>query len=185
MNRSNKILSILKEAKSKRNIISLEKLPFKLTDLEPVMSEDTIKYHYGKLASGYVLKYNENIGDPDFNESGAFLHNMFFPQLSAPKSGNKPAGKSKDFIENNFKSFDNFKDQFKSIAMKVQGSGWVYLSRNGEIKVIKNHQIRRDIILIIDWWEHAWALDYQHDKEKYLNNIWRIINWNTINNRIV
>jgi len=185
MIRSNKILSILKEAKSKKNIISLEKLPFKTNELDPVMSEDTIKYHYGKLAAGYVSKYNENIGDSDFNESGAFLHNLFFPQLSAPKSGNKPFGRSKDFIENNFKSFDNFKEQFKSTAMKVQGSGWVYLAKNGEIKVIKNHQIKHDIILIIDWWEHAWALDYQHDKEKYLNNIWRIINWNTINNRIV
>jgi len=41
-----------------------------------------------------------------------------------------------------------------------------------------------DIILLVDFWEHAWALDYQADKKKYLANQWRIINWNLISSRI-
>jgi Fe-Mn family superoxide dismutase len=73
----------------------------------------------------------------------------------------------------------------KKEAMKIQGSGWIYLSKNGEIRTIKNHQIKKDILLLIDWWEHAWALDYQSDKEKYINNLWKIINWDLINNRIL
>ena len=68
--------------------------------------------------------------------------------------------------------------------MTIQGSGWVYLARNGKIKTITNHAIRQDIILLIDWWEHAWALDYQANKRKYLKNIWRIINWSVINDRL-
>jgi Fe-Mn family superoxide dismutase len=68
--------------------------------------------------------------------------------------------------------------------MGIQGSGWVYLSKNGQIKTITNHAIKHDIILLIDWWEHSWALDYQADKQKYLNNIWRIINWSVINDRL-
>ena len=68
--------------------------------------------------------------------------------------------------------------------MKIQGSGWIYLSKDGSIKVINNHKIKKDIAFLIDWWEHAWALDYQHDKESYLDNMWRIINWELINNRI-
>ena len=68
--------------------------------------------------------------------------------------------------------------------MGIQGSGWVYLAKNGEIKTIKNHQIKNDIILLIDWWEHAWALDYQSDKKKYLENQWKIINWNVISARV-
>ena len=68
--------------------------------------------------------------------------------------------------------------------MKIQGSGWIYLSNYGQIKTIKNHQIKQDIVLLIDWWEHAWALDYQHDKKKYLENQWKIINWEVINQRI-
>jgi len=68
--------------------------------------------------------------------------------------------------------------------MGIQGSGWAYLARNGSIKTIKNHQTRSDIVLLIDWWEHAWALDYQSNKEQYLDNIWRIINWDVCNERL-
>jgi len=184
MNRVKNLKTILKIAKSKNNIF-LEKLPFKMNELEPVMSEETIRYHYSKLAAGYVSKYNDGIGDPEFNEAGAFLHNLFFPQLMSPKTSNKPTGKSLNLILDYFQTFENFKERIKEEAMKIQGSGWIYLSKTGEIKIIKNHQIKKDIILLIDWWEHAWSLDYQHDKEKYINNIWKIINWNVINNRII
>jgi Fe-Mn family superoxide dismutase len=68
--------------------------------------------------------------------------------------------------------------------MKLQGSHWIYLSKNGTIKTIPNHQKRTDIALLIDWWEHAWALDYGTDKKKYLANIWRIINWDVVNQRM-
>jgi len=68
--------------------------------------------------------------------------------------------------------------------MKIQGSGWVYMDKNGNIKTIVNHEIKPDIILLIDWWEHAWALDYQANKEKYLDNIYKVIDWNVINPRL-
>ena len=68
--------------------------------------------------------------------------------------------------------------------MSIQGSGWIYLSTSGEIKVIHNHAVRTDIALLIDAWEHAWSLQYQWDKEKYLDNIWKIINWDVCNERL-
>ena len=68
--------------------------------------------------------------------------------------------------------------------MGIQGSGWIYMNRNGDIKTIKNHQIRRDIALLVDWWEHAWYTDYGPEKAKYLNNVWRIIDWGVINSRL-
>ena len=69
--------------------------------------------------------------------------------------------------------------------MKIQGSGWVYLSTSGKIRVIRNHEVRPDILLLIDWWEHAWALDYQSDKGKYFDNIWKIINWGVIKRKVL
>lgn len=162
----------------------LEPLPYKRTDLAPVMSKETIDYHYGTLAAGYVTRFNKGERDPKFNEAGAYLHNMFFPQLRAPQENNNPYGASVNFINKYFKSFDNFKEEIKKAAMKIQGSGWVYLDQYGKIQTITNHEIRDDILLIIDWWEHAWALDYQADKAKYLENIWKIINWTIINDRI-
>jgi len=159
-------------------------LPYKERDLEPIMSRATIEYHYEHLAKGYAKRYNSGEGNADFNRAGSFLHNKFFPQLRAPKGLNHPRGPVMDLIEEKFKTWEDFKDAFKETAMKIQGSGWIYLSTTGEIKTIKNHSVRTDICVLVDWWEHAWALDYQSDKERYLDNIWKIIDWNVCNERL-
>lgn len=164
--------------------ISLEPVKYKYKNLSPIMSEDTLKYHRDKLAAGYVKKFNEKDGDLEFNEAGAFLHNIFFTQFKSPTPSNKPLGHSKEFIEKHFNSFNEFIEEITSVAMSFQGSGWIYLSRSGSIKTIKNHQIKNDIILLIDWWEHAWALDYKSRKDLYIKNIWKIIDWTVINERL-
>jgi Fe-Mn family superoxide dismutase len=179
----NFIKSVLNETVSSKKL-EHTKLSYKKDALDPVMSEDTINYHYGKLYKTYVERYNEGEGDPEFNEAGAFLHDIFFTQFKEPVGTNNPTGKTLELIETKFKSFDNMKQEFEKTAMAIQGSGWVYLSYKGEIKTIKNHQIRKDILLLIDWWEHAWALDYQADKKGYLKNIWRIIDWSVIESRV-
>lgn len=171
----------LTESKEK---LELVKLPYAKTALSPVMSQSTIDNHYGKLAKGYVDRFNKGEGDNTFNAAGAYLHNLFFPQLRSPRTTNKPTGAIKSLIERKFKTFEQFKEEFAKKAMKLQGSHWIYLSKNGTIKTIPNHQKRTDIALLIDWWEHAWAIDYGADKSKYLKNIWRIINWDIVNQRL-
>jgi Fe-Mn family superoxide dismutase len=173
----------LVESKNKQDLV-LEKLPYSRSGLAPVLSKDTIDYHYGELAKGYVDRYNKGEGDPTFNEAGAFLHNIYFPQLMHPRGSNTPVGASLQLINRKYGSFKDFKEQMKTEAMKIQGSGWIYMSRSGEIKTIKNHQKRTDIALLIDWWEHAWAKDYSSNKAKYFDNIWRCIDWNKVNIRI-
>lgn len=159
-------------------------LPYGEKDLEPVMSRATIDYHYEHLAKGYAKRYNSGEGNADFNRAGSFLHNKFFPQLRSAKAANRPKGAVLTLIEEKFKTWEDFKEQFAEAAMKIQGSGWVYLSTGGDIKTIANHAVRTDICMIIDWWEHAWALDYQSDKAGYLNNMWKIINWDVCNERL-
>jgi superoxide dismutase, Fe-Mn family len=159
-------------------------LPYGENELSPVLSKESINYHYEHLAKGYAKRYNAGEGNKTFNRAGSFLHNKFFPQLQAPKGSNKPKGAVLELIETNFKTWEDFKIEFKKAAMGIQGSGWVYLSTNGTIKTIKDHAVRTDICVLIDWWEHSWALDYEWDKEKYLDNMWKIINWNVCNERI-
>lgn len=178
------IRNLINLVESKSKTLTLEKLPYSRTALAPVMSKNTIDYHYGELAKGYVDRFNKGEGDPQFNEAGAFLHNIFFPQLMPAKNGNKPHGASLALINRKYSSFNNFKEEMKEQAMKIQGSGWIYMSRSGDIKIIKNHQIKNDIALLIDWWEHAYNKDYGANKSKYFDNIWRLINWNRINLRI-
>lgn len=160
------------------------KLPYAKDSLGRSLSKKTLDYHFGQLYKGYVDRFNKGEGDADFNEAGAFLHGIYFSQFKSPSNNNKPTGSILELIESKFKSWDNFKEKFQIEAMKIQGSGWVYLSKNGEIKTIVNHQIKQDIVLLIDWWEHAWALDYQADKKKYLENQWKIIDWSVISSKI-
>lgn len=162
----------------------LNPLPYGEKDLEPVMSAATIDYHYKNLAKSYVDRFNAGEGDREFNHAGAYLHNIFFPQLQAPRGSNKPKGSIAELIDRKFGSYEDFKLEFERQAMSIQGSGWVYLSRDGAVKIIKNHAVRRDIVVLVDWWEHAWALDYQQNKKQYLKNIWRCINWDVVNQRL-
>lgn len=160
--------------------LEIKPLPYDTNELAPAISKETIDYHYGKLAKAYAKRYNAGEGDAAFNEAGVFLHNILFQQYQTPKSSNKPVGSILEFIEEHFKSFDAFKEAFLKAAMGIQGSGWVYLAKDGSIKTIKNHEIKKDIVLLVDWWEHA-MYDYKWDKEKYLENQWKIINWDHIN----
>lgn len=174
----------LVEASTRPAKLETTPLPYGVKDLEPVMSKETIDYHYEHLAKGYARRYNSGEGNADFNRAGSFLHNKFFPQLRAPKAANRPRGDVLALIEDKFKTWEDFKEEMKKVFMSIQGSGWCYLSTSGDIKTIANHAVRTDIALLIDAWEHAWSLDHQWNKEAYFDNIWKIINWDVVNERL-
>jgi Fe-Mn family superoxide dismutase len=176
------IIKLLEE-KSKPQDIEIIALNFEPKEVAPVLSKDTIDLHYGKLAHGYAERYNKKEGDPEFNYAGVFLHNLLFTQYREVRSNNQPNGPMFGFINKHFGSYEAMKEKFESEAMPLQGSNWIYLAYDGSIKTIKNHEVRKDILLLIDWWEHAFLLDYGSDKKKYLNEQWKIINWNVINTR--
>lgn len=179
----NFIKFILNEGREPKTLVQA-KLPYARNGLGKSLSKATLDYHYGSLYKAYVDRYNKGEGDVNFNEAGAFLHDIYFTQFQAPSSNNQPTGDIKSFIEEHFNTFNNFKEEFSKVAMGIQGSGWAYLSKSGSIKTIKNHEIKQDIVLLIDWWEHAWALDYRADKKLYLDNQWKIINWTEIEKRL-
>ena len=172
----------LVEAKEKGNLQQI-KLPYARTALSPVMSSALIDLHYGKLYKGYVDRFNKHEGDRNFNEAGAYLHSIFFSQFKRP-GVSRPHGQILDIINRHHSTFVDFKKNFKEEAMKVQGSGWIYLSKSGVIRTIKNHQKRTDIALLVDMWEHAFQNDYGSNKAKYLDNMWKIINWTVCNERL-
>lgn len=173
----------LLEGKPKPGDIEINQLKFTRKDVDPVMSDDTLNLHYNKLAKGYAKRYNNNEGDKDFNYAGVFLHNIWFEQFRAVRIINKPNGPIASFITKHFGSYGEFQEQFEAEALKIQGSGWIYLAHNGTIKTIENHEVRDDILLLVDWWEHAWILDYGSDKKEYLKQLWKIIDWNRISTR--
>jgi Fe-Mn family superoxide dismutase len=186
MNDIRNTINIL-EAKNKETL-SQVKLPYSRAGLAPVLSKALVDYHYGTLYKNYVDKFNNDEGDSSFNEAGAYLHGLYFSQFSNPNARNetskKPTGAVLNLINSHFKTVVDFKKAIKDECLKLQGSGWVYLSRGGQIKTIHNHSKRSDIVLLIDMWEHAFNLDYHANKEKYVDNLWKIIDWNVVTHRI-
>ncbi len=174
----------LVEATTRPAKLETTPLPYAEDALDPVLSKESINYHYEHLARGYAKRYNAGEGNADFNRAGSFLHNKFFPQLRPPRGRNLPKGAVLALIEEKFKDFDGFKEEMKKSFMSIQGSGWVYLSTSGDIKTIANHAVRTDIAVLIDAWEHVWSLDYQWNKESYFDNIWKIIDWDVVNQRL-
>lgn len=165
--------------------LEMVKLPAGMNSFSPVLSSALMQLHYGKLYKGYVDRYNANEGDRSFNEAGAYLHDIYFSQFRARSSSNRPAGRILDLINREFGDFVSFKKSIVDASTRVQGSGWIYVNRQGKIKEIKNHRRPSDgIIILIDMWEHAFQMDYHSDKKKYIDGLWKIMNWDTINQRI-
>lgn len=176
-------LITLVESASSKDDIEIVELSYSENQLAPVFSSGLMRLHYGKLAHSYAERFNKKQGDQQFNYAGAVLHNIFFTQFRVPRTKNEPNGPIGNLIKSKFKTWDAFKDSFAEEAMKVQGSGWAYLARDGTIKRIQNHQLRNDILILVDMWEHAFQMDYGSNKERYLDNIWKIVDWNIINSR--
>ena len=172
-------LYALNESKDK---LTLVELPYEMNALEPVMERKVVEFHYKVLSKGYVYRYNTGEGDPEFNRAGALLHNLFWPMLQKPKVNNMPKGISKDLIEKVHGGWDEFKDAFTETALALQGSGWCYMAKNGSIKTLRNQSWKSDVIMPIDLWEHSYT-PFTLRKD-YMKNIWRIINWDVVNDRL-
>lgn len=148
----------------------------------PVLSNRNLDYHYNVLYANYIRLAED---DPSnvFAVGGEQLHTLFFEQLSIAQANNAPNGKAKELINRNYNGFMQFKHKFITAALDIQGSGWCYMDTKGDIGTISNHSVLDNVAIIVDMWEHSWILDYL-DKEDYLNNIWKIIDWDIINARL-
>lgn len=174
---------LLLEEKSVEENLEIVPLSYKFDDLQPVLSRESVKFHYDVLAKGYADKFNAGVGNREFQYAGYFLHNIWFTQFRPTKRNNVPIAPLGNFIKSRWDSWNNFTDKFTEEALKLEGSGWIYLATDGKIKTIHNHEVRNDIVILVDMWEHAFQPDYGSDKERYLQNIWRIMNWNMLNSR--
>ena len=121
----------------------MPKLPYANNALEPVISQQTIDYHYGKHLQTYVNNLNNLVPGteyenkdlvtivataPDgavFNNAGQVLnHTLYFLQFALKPSQSEPTGKLAEAIKRDFGSFENFKKEFNAAAVGLFGSGW-------------------------------------------------------------
>lgn len=196
----------------KTNPFRLPELGYQLTDLAPMMSQQTLSCHYGKHFQTYIDNLNRmvngshfeglNIEDvvrkapegPMANNAGQVLnHQLFFEQFLPAKNAKMPSGNLLFLIEQSFGSFGKMREAMDNAAKQLFGSGWVWLTINAEGKMqvhsLPNgdNPLRHGLkpLLTIDLWEHAYYLDYQNRKDKYLENFWLLVNWHVVSKRLV
>lgn len=181
MSDNNSFRTLIEKVQAEAEVYKI-KLPVPMSYVSDVFSKETMELHYGTLYGNYVKK--ALAGEGEFQVAGAKLHTLFFEQFKEATMSNKPTGTAKILIENKFGSYQEFKDKFTEEAKTIHGSGWCYLTTNGKIKTIPNHEILDDVAVIIDMWEHAFLIDYLADKNRYLKDVWKIINWDIITARL-
>ncbi|QRW13627.1 superoxide dismutase, Fe-Mn family [Ceratobasidium sp. AG-Ba] len=194
--------------------VTLPDLPYAYNALEPYISEEIMTLHHKKHHQTYVNGYNTAVeklgnltGKPEsareqialqaaikFNGGGHVNHSLFWKNL-APASG--AGGKLKpgplaDAINRDFGSFDNFKQEFTTASLGIQGSGWGWLVLNTTNKRLDIHTTpNQDPVLPpfvpligVDMWEHAFYLQYKNVKPDYLSAIWNVINFEEAEKRL-
>ena len=136
-------------------------------------------------------KLDLNNADLRNNLGGYYNHTLYF-DIMAPKAGGKPSDTLASAIDKDFGSFDNFKIQFEDAATKQFGSGWAWLivDKAGKLQVTStpnqdNPLMPRALvagtpILAIDVWEHAYYLNYQNKRKKYIEAFFNVINWKKV-----
>lgn len=129
------------------------------------------------------------------NAGGYYNHNIFW-EILGPKKGGEPTGKAAELINRDFGSYDAFKEQFKKAGTGVFGSGWAWLimTDNGALKITTTanqdnpimgfQEVKGYPILNLDVWEHAYYLKYTNKRAEYIDNYFKLIDWDKVNYRI-
>ena len=192
----------------------LPKLGYDYNALAPVISEDLLRLHHEKHHAAYVKGANTILQMMDkaradktdfdtkatfkelsFHIGGHLLHSLFWGNLAPPGKGGgeKPSGKIAQVIEEEFGTFEQFKKVFSQTATSTEGSGWAALTfckKTGRpiIMQVEKHNTNVypmfRILMVLDVWEHAYYLDYQNDRGKFVEAFWTIVNWTEINKRL-
>lgn len=185
----------------------LPPLPYAESALAPVISANTIGFHYGKHHKGYVDTLNkliagtalaylplerligETVGQAYmaaiFNNAAQTWNHTFYWRSLRAQGGGEPPEVLKQRIDASFGSLDACKKALATAAMAQFGSGWVWLVLDaGKLKVITTGNAQTPLtmgvtpLLVIDVWEHAYYLDYQNRRADYVNAVVeKLINW--------
>jgi len=191
--------------------IELPPLPYAQDALAPVISAETLSFHYGKHHKAYVDNLNKLVAGTDladtplekviaatagkadkaglFNNAAQIWNHTFFWNSLKPGGGGAPTGAVAKGIDAAFGSFDNFKKEFANAAMTQFGSGWAWLvADKGQLKVVKTPNAETPLtsgltpLLTIDVWEHAYYLDYQNRRADFVAAVIdKLLSWEFAN----
>lgn len=184
----------------------LGELPYDRDALEPHISARTLDFHYGKHHKGYVDKLNNAVAGtkyedmtleeviresfskkekPVYNNAAQAWNHSFFWDCMDPAGSGKPGGSLAGKIDEQFGSLDGFRKKFKESAVANFGSGWTWLVADGDaLSIVSTSNADSPLttkaapLLTLDVWEHAYYLDYQNSRDKFVDAfLENLINW--------
>lgn len=188
-------------------MFTLPKLPYKYDAFGTYISADIMRLHHDNHHQTYVDKLNaaidqhselkdktlewlmqnldtvpENIRTAVRNHGGGHYNHTLFWECMSPDGGDEPSGELADAIKAKYGSFQSFVDQFSDTAVKLFGSGWVWLTPELDIIPMPNQdnplmQHSSAPILGLDVWEHAYYLDYTYKRGDYIKAWWEVVGW--------
>ena len=193
----------------------LPELPFDEMDLEPYMSAETFSFHHKKHHNAYVHNLNKLVAETSlqhksleeiilltaedkektaiFNNAAQVWNHSFFWQCMKKNGGGSPYGDIAAKIDQDFGSYEDFIIEFKAAATTQFGSGWAWLAidENGKLIIMKTSNAdlpmahKKNAILTIDVWEHAYYLDYQNLRINYVEDfLENLVNWDFVNDML-
>ena len=187
--------------------ITLPPLPYEQSALDPVISANTLSFHYGKHHKTYVDTLNKLITGSEFadlsleqiitksankpehqaifNNAAQVWNHTFYWSCLKPKGGGEPPAALKALIDASFGGVEQCKKELSANAVGQFGSGWAWLVKDGDkLKVTKTANAVNPLsqgqtaLLTIDVWEHAYYLDYQNRRVDHVNAVLdKLINW--------
>jgi len=183
--------------------IELPPLPYAKDALAPIISAETIDFHYGKHHQTYVTNLNNQIKGTEFEDlpleeiirksSGGMFNNAaqvwnhtFYWNCLKPGGGGEPGGKLAEAITAAFGSFTAFREQFTNIALTTFGSGWAWLVQrsDGSLALVSTSNAATPLtgtdkaLLTCDVWEHAYYIDYRNLRPKFVETFLNsLANW--------
>lgn len=194
---------------------TLPPLPYDVAALEPHIDAKTMEIHHDKHHAAYVNNLNaaiekapelagkslddlvknintvpESVRTAVRNNAGGHWNHSMFWEIMSPKGGGEPTGRLADAITKAFGSFADFKTQFNTAATGRFGSGWAWLTHDGNTLSISSTPNQdnplmegKHVVMGVDVWEHAYYLKYQNRRPDYLAAWWNTVNWEEVAKR--
>ena len=192
----------------------LPRLPWAKDALAPLITLETIEFHYGKHHAQYVEHLNELVegtplaelslddlvvktwkerGEaPVFDNAAQHWNHSFYWHSLSPRGGGEPTGEAGALIAKTFGDFKRFKEEFAKAAVGRFGSGWAWLVKNADGTVAIEQSANAETpfatgktcLLTIDVWEHAYYIDYRNARPKYIEEYWKLVNWDFANKNL-
>jgi len=181
---------------------TLPALPYSMDALAPIISKETLEFHYGKHHQTYVTNLNNLIPGTEFesasleeivkkssggvfNNAAQIWNHTFYWNSMAPNAGGEPTGKLADAIKAKWGSVAAFKEAFNKSAAGNFGSGWTWLVKkpDGSVDIVNTSNAATPLttfdvpLLTCDVWEHAYYIDFRNARPKYLESFWSLVNW--------